>query len=188
MKALVVYESMFGNTHLIADAVAEGLQSAGSAGVCRAHDVTAALLEGVDLVVVGSPTHAWSLPSHRTRIGAVQDVDKHPDHQLAPGATESGVREWLESLPPDVGVCAGIFDTRINKPKVLTGTATRSLSRKVRQHGFELIADPESFVVVDTDGPLVDGEIERARNWGMALTSALQRHLDSVEAAQASVP
>jgi flavodoxin len=177
MKALVVYESMFGNTRLIADAVADGLRSAATTVVSRAHDVTAAQLADVDLVVVGSPTHAWGMPSHHTRVGAVRDVEKHPDHELAAGATESGVREWLATLPKEVGAFAAIFDTRINKPKVITGTATRSLRRKVLQHGFTLIDDPQSFVVVDTDGPLIEGELARAREWGEALVALLERQV-----------
>jgi hypothetical protein len=169
MKALVVYESMYGNTRHIAEAIAEGLRCSIPAEVVLAHDAGALDLDGVELVVAGAPTHAWGLSRRRTREGAAVDATKHPDHLLESLATKTGVREWLHDLARHSGVRGAAFDTRLDKPKVVTGSAARAIQRGLHRAGVSVIAKPQSFVVTGMAGPLGSGEIERANQWGEEL-------------------
>ena len=102
MKAVVVYESMYGNTHLIADAIGEGLRTTGEAVVVSVHDADASLVAGADLMVVGGPTHVHGMSRPTTRDAAVAAADQ-PESSLTmdPDAEGPGVREWLESLHQD---------------------------------------------------------------------------------------
>ena len=168
MRALVVYESMFGNTRHVAEAVARGL---GPADAVRTVPVTQAHEENLsdyDLVVVGGPTHAHGMSRESTRHGAVEQAEK-PDSGLTlePDAESEGVREWLDSLPAGGGKAAS-FDTRIDMAAVLTGRAGKGIAKKLRKHGFELVADPESFLV-DKQSKLEPGEEDRAEQWGRSL-------------------
>jgi hypothetical protein len=169
MKALVVYESMFGNTRHIAEAIAAGLCSSIQTEVKLARDAGDEDLEGVGLVVVGGPTHAWGLSGTRSREGAVADAAKHPDHLLDTQPLGPGVREWLHGLATHHGCFAAAFDTRFDKPKAVTGCAARKIQRRLHRSGFTTLAEPHSFVVTGMAGPLVLGEVERAEQWGQAL-------------------
>lgn len=172
MKALVVYESMYGNTRHIAEAVAEGLRSSIPTEIMLARDAPAFDFDQVELVVVGAPTHAWGLSRPRTREGAAVDASKHPDHLLESAHIGPGVREWLKDLKHS-GTCrSAAFDTRLDKPKFFTGSAARAVQRGLRTAGFSAIGKPHSFTVTGMAGPLAPGEAERARQWGetMGLT------------------
>lgn len=169
MKALVVYESMFGNTRHIAEAIAEGLSSSIPTEVLLARDAGNDDLEGVGMVVVGGPTHAWGMTGSRSREGAVADAAKHPDHLLDTQALGPGVREWLHDLDRHHGCYATAFDTRFDKPKALTGSAARKIQHRLHRSGFSTLAEPHSFVVTGMAGPLAPGEVERATQWGHAL-------------------
>jgi hypothetical protein len=81
------------------------------------------------------------------------------------------VREWLASAPTDIRRAAA-FDTRINKGWV-PGSAARGIAKRLRKLGAILVADPESFRVVGTQGPLAAGELDRARRWGEQLATAI---------------
>jgi hypothetical protein len=164
MRALVVYESMFGNTKVVADAVADGLAT-------RLHvtavEVSAAptAMDDVALVVVGGPTHAFGM----SRPGTRQDAAKQSQRPLVSAGI--GLREWLDTVQgASPGVAAAAFDTRIEKPR-LPGSAARAAERRLRRLGFRIAARPASFYVAGTPGPLVDGEPERARRWGEHLGS-----------------
>ena len=172
MKALVVYESMFGNTRHIAEAIAAGLSSLVPTEVVLARDAGDDDLEGVGLVVVGGPTHAWGLSGTRSREGALADAAKHPDHLLETKPLGPGVREWLHDLDRHHGCYAAAFDTRLDKPTVLTGSAARKIQRRLHRAGLSTLAEPHSFVVTGMAGPLALGEIERATQWGQALGGA----------------
>ena len=177
MRAIVVYESMFGGTLRIAEAVAAGLTSTFEARVVRASDVGPQDLDGVDLIVVGGPTHAWSMSRPSTRKGA-PDYARKPGSglDLEPGADISpGVREWLESLS-HLPAAAAAFDTRIAMPAVFTGRASKAIARGLARSGARLIAPPESFLV-DKKSHLLGNETERARVWGAELASAYLRSL-----------
>ena len=162
MRVLVVYESMFGNTEAIARAVADGLS--GRMDV-ELHEVAkASVSEGVDLIVAGGPTHAFSLSRPSTREDAIAQG-------AARGKESIGVREWLGHLPRATKVESfAAFDTRIDKVRRLPGSAAAKAARIARRLGYAS-AGHESFYVSDTAGPLVHGELERARTWGVLLAA-----------------
>jgi hypothetical protein len=168
MRTLVVYESMFGNTRHVADAIARGLESAGTVTtvpVTRAGDED---LSDYDLVMVGGPTHVHGMSRESTRRGAVETAHKpNSAVTLEPDAESEGIREWLDSLPPSHGKAVA-FDTRADAPPLLTGRASKGICRKLRLRGFDLVADSESFLV-DKESRLEDGEESRAEQWGRTL-------------------
>jgi hypothetical protein len=168
----VVYESMYGNTHVVAEAIGDGLQGSAEVAVVPVGDADRALLEGADLVVVGGPTHAHSMTRPTTRKAAIDDAHDHPDKHLTvdPDAEGDGVREWLAALG-ELGGRAAAFDTRIDGPPVLTGRASKGIAKRLREHGFALVTEPESFLVTK-HSELEPGEAERARAWGAALAAA----------------
>ena len=175
MRAVVVYESMYGNTRLIAEAIADGLRPAADVRTACVLHIDENVLDGVDLVVVGGPTHAWSMSRPSTRSGASLNVHK-PDSDLVlePGADSGdGVREWLAKLE-QVHARAAAFDTRINSPVLVTGRASKGISRQLSRAGMTVVAPPESFLV-DKKSHLVPGEVERATAWGGRLATQVDR-------------
>jgi hypothetical protein len=87
-----------------------------------------------------------------------------------PGREEFGLREWLTALPSrHAHTKLATFDTKIDKMRHLPGSAAKGAAKAGRHHGFDLAVPPESFFVHDTAGPLVDGELDRARAWGQRL-------------------
>jgi len=126
------------------------------------------LLEDADLLVVGGPTHAHGISRDSTRQAAVAVAHK-PEKELTldPDAEGEGLREWFTSLPT-LRAKAAAFDTRIDMPAVLTGRASKGISRLLRKHGFDLAAEPESFLVT-TESHLEAGEATRAVEWGKQL-------------------
>lgn len=165
MKSVVVYESWFGNTRQIAEAIAAELRRAGEVALATVDDPLPPL-DGVDLVVVGAPTHAHALSSASTRRGALQ---RRGESRQA----GRGIRGWLRSLPEADGRAAAAFDTRIDKPVFLVGSASRGIGRRLERRGHVLVSRPQSFLVVDMEGPLADGELDRARAWAATLAGAL---------------
>ncbi len=172
MHAVVVYESMFGNTHVIADHVAQGLGSRMETTVVPVHDATAALIGDADLVVVGGPTHVHGMSSKRSRDGAKEIAAKDDDVDLDPDAEGEGLRDWFDDLSPDTSSSAAAFDTRIHATVVLTGQASKGIAKRLRRHGFDLVCDPESFFV-DKENRLEADEAERAEAWGRSLAAAV---------------
>jgi hypothetical protein len=168
MRALVVFESMFGNTRTIAEAIAEGLGTGFDVEVVEVADAPDRVPEGTDLVVAGGPTHAFGMSRVSTRRAAVE--------QGAPGDTvvATGIREWLAELRPASVPLAATFDTRVKRP-ALPGSAARRMARRLRRLGVPLAASAVSFWVEGTPGPLVAGERERAVRWGRELAVQLTR-------------
>jgi hypothetical protein len=166
MRALVVYESMFGSTRQLAEAIAEGLGATIDVRVERAAHAEQGLMTDVDLLVVGAPTHAHRMPRVSTRKGAPDYVLKiRNDLVLEEGAVAGpGVREWLGSLSSASKLGAG-FDTRVRGPSILTGRASRGITRLMTRIGITVVVPPESFLV-DSFSKLVPGEVDRARLWG----------------------
>jgi hypothetical protein len=167
MKALVVYESMFGNTEKVARAIATGLESFGAVQVVDAAHAPTELPDDVTVVVAGGPTHAFSM----SRPGTRADAEK----QGAPHSDGAGLREWLDALPSGHHTQKiATFDTRVTKVRHLPGSAAKSAGKSAKRHGFAALAPAESFYVEDLTGPLVDGELDRASAWGRALAASLQ--------------
>ena len=174
MKAVVVYESMYGNTHLVADAVAEGMRSVTADVVGVAH-VSDEVLAGADVVVVGGPTHVHGMSRPSTRHAAAEDAQK-PDRdlELEPDAEGEGLREWFDavgSLPS----LAAAFDTRLDAPVIVTGRASKGIAKRLRRHGSELLDEPRSFLVTK-ENHLEEHEVEEARSWGRRLGVAASEH------------
>jgi hypothetical protein len=168
MKVVVVYESMFGNTHVIASAIGRGLEAAGEdVLVVPVHEADGPLLAGAELVVVGGPTHAHSMSRESTRASAAEMAAKDHTLILEEDADGEGLREWFETVARS-GAKAAAFDTRISIPAVLSGRASKAINRQLQHHGFNVVADPESFLVTK-ENHLEPGEEARAEQWGGAL-------------------
>lgn len=171
LSALVVYESFFGNTESIARAVASGLRLEGVAtSAVDVAEIQDAQLGGLDLLVVGGPTHAFALSRPQTRAEAIA---RGGDTRYA----TRGLREWLSDLPLQPGThLAATFDTRVSKVRHLPASAARSAAHLLRQHRFTLVSRPTGFVVQDVEGPLEIRQMERAISWGRSLArEATQR-------------
>ena len=165
MRSLVVYESWFGNTQQIAERIALALQEEGEVQLLAVDDAVPPL-EDVDLLVVGGPTHAHGLSGKRTRQAALD--------QGGFGEVGIGVRGFIADLPNGAhGPRVAAFDTRADKPVLLVGSAAKGIARRLREHGYRLAAEPESFFVDGTTGPLETGELERAGDWGKKLTNGV---------------
>jgi hypothetical protein len=165
-RALVVFESMFGNTRTIAETIREGLSSGFATDLIEVSQAPVQISEDVSLLVVGGPTHAFGLTRERTRADAAMQAE---GPLVSPGI---GLREWLADVEVGTrGIRAVTFDTRIDKPRV-PGSAARGAEKRLRRLGFAIAAPAESFYVTGTKGPLVGGEAERAREWAAGLARA----------------
>jgi hypothetical protein len=166
MRALVVFESMFGNTQRIAEAIGRGLRARLPVDVVEVGSAPETLPGDVGLVVVGGPTHAFGLSTAKTRQSAAA--------QAAGGVVSRtmGVREWVDRLHAPSGVPAATFDTHIDKTW-FPGAASKRLEKALRGLGFRTLAAPTSFYVHDSAGPLVGGEVERAELLGRRLGEEL---------------
>jgi hypothetical protein len=160
MTTLVVHESMFGNTRTVARAIAQDLPR--PVEVMDVADAPPSLPADVDLLVVGGPTHAFSMSRSSTRHdAATQGADA--------GHEGRGIREWLAELPPTPHVAVATFDTRVAKARRLPGSAARSASKVVARRRLGHVIDVESFYVDGVSGPLLEGEVDRARAWARSL-------------------
>lgn len=149
MNVLVVYHSQFGNTERVARAIAAHLEALGTVRVESVHDSTSLDLSGVDLLVIGGPTQGH-------------------------GASQA-LRAWVDGVPEAAlrGMAIATFDTRLRWPLFLSGSAARSIAKLLERNGAHLVVPPESFLVVGSEGPLADGEIERAGDWAKALAASV---------------
>ncbi len=165
--AWVVYESMFGNTQRIARAIAEGL---GSGHEVALHEVSKApdvVTDDVALLVVGGPTHGFTLSTGKSREQA---------REQAGGRIISvwrGLREWLSGVELLGRPCVAVFDTKVGHPRWFWGSAARRARKELEHKGGVLLRPPESFYVHFKAARLSDlllpGELERARTWGASL-------------------
>jgi len=155
MKALVIYDSAFGNTEKVAQAMGEALGSQTDVEVLRVTDVQPEQLRGLNVLIVGSPTQAFQpLPA---------------------------IKDFLKSIPTQglAGVKVAAFDTRLSMDDIespvgrfvlrffvkLFGYAAKPIADRLTKKGGELMIPPEGFFVEDTEGPLKRGELERAVGW-----------------------
>ncbi|BFV60652.1 flavodoxin family protein [Kitasatospora sp. CMC57] len=178
MHAVIVYESMYGNTRRIAEAVAEGVHEAAPDADVRCLEVSAAgpeVTRSADLLVVGGPTHMHGMSSGLSRRLAASPKarkDEGPESPSGsrpePVAATPGLRSWFHALPDAGSVAhAAAFDTRGEARG--SGGAAGGIARRLAHHHFDLVADPEGFVVQGAEGPLREGELARAREWGRQL-------------------
>jgi flavodoxin len=151
MKAMVIYDSVFGNTEQIARAIGNALGSEEETGILRVGNVKPGQLAGLELLIVGSPTRGFQ-------------------------PTEA-MQDFLKSVPKNSlkGVHAAAFDTRIAVDDIDSsigrffvktfGYAAKPIADRLQQKGADLILPPEGFYVKGTEGPLKEGELERAADW-----------------------
>lgn len=174
MRALVVYESMFGNTHRIAEAIGAGFPDGSLVEVVSVHDAPERLPDDLDVLVVGGPTHVHGMSRPSTREAAEQQATDR-GLTMDPDAAGDGIREWLEDLtaPVPAGVRGAAFDTRASGPPVLTGRASKGIAKHLRHHGVEVVADPESFLVT-RETELAPDELDHARAWGARIADAVR--------------
>jgi hypothetical protein len=166
MKALVVYESFFGNTELVAQAITKGLSEHGEVEMVEVSKAPAELAEPVDLIVIGGPTHAFSMTRQSTREEALRQGATR-------GSTDVGVREWLENLHRGRHAeLVATFDTKGEKVRHLPGSAARTVANALHRLGYRTAVKPMSFFVQGVSGPLLDGELGRAQAWGERLGMA----------------
>ncbi|WP_037305832.1 flavodoxin family protein [Amycolatopsis orientalis] len=168
MQVLVVFESMFGNTEIVARAIGKGLAASCEVDVVNVDDAPAHW-DGLGLLVAGGPTHAHGMSRSGTRKGAWQQVE---------GGVRSatGIREWLSALPKaERRVLVATFDTRIRKARWLTGSAAVGARKLLLKRRGIPLAPPESFFVdVGKNATILcEGEQERAEAWGALLAARL---------------
>jgi len=156
MNAVIVYESLWGNTAAVARAVAEGMGP--GARAVTTDEATPAVVAAADTLVVGAPVIAFGLASEKTRDG-IKDPANPPD------TAHPSLKSWLEALP-DGHASAAAFETRLWwSPRGATGPIERGL----KGAGYNVVAKSERFVVEGKYGPLREGELDRARAWGRSL-------------------
>ena len=176
MRALVVYESMYGNTQVTAGNIADGLRGDYEVTLVPLAEATAELVAGADLLVAALRPTCTGCRARRARRMAAQAAAKEGSGlRMAPGARGPGMRDWLKDLGRRDGLAAA-FDTRLNGVPAFTGRASRPIAKLLKRHGRRLVAAPESFLV-GSQNTLLDGEAARARRWGMLLGAVSKTYL-----------
>jgi len=150
MNSIVIYGSRFGNTQKVAEAIADALRERGDVRLLPAEEGSAVVPDRGDLLVVGGPTES---------------------HTLTPA-----VRWYLEALRPRGlwGVTAAAFDTRVDWPRWLSGSAAHPIARMLCRLGANMVGSEGSFLVTRQNPALLPGEVERARAWAAALAEAAE--------------
>lgn len=172
MRAVVIYESMYGNTHVIADAIGRGLATGNEVTVIPVAEATPDLFDEADLVVAGGPTHVHGMSGARSRQAAMEAAHKDGSKlALEPHAQGPGLRDWFGAVGQIRG-CGAAFDTRVDGPAVLTGRASKAIAKLLDRHGLTGIAPAQSFLVTK-DNQLRPGEEDRAEQWGRKLAAKL---------------
>lgn len=173
MNALVVYESLWGNTAEVARAIAEGLGE-GASAVATAQASTDRVL-AARLLVAGAPVHMGKLPTERSRDKALErscNPERWPD-LAPPDLSAPPLADWLASLPKHADRAFGAaFDTR--SMGRWTGSANTRIARALKRAGYRWVDEPLGFIVLNQDGPLFEGELDRALAWGARLAELLE--------------
>ena len=165
MKTLVVYESHWGNTAAIARAIAEGIGP--EARALSTADATGAAVEGVDLIVAGSPLLGFALPTEAMLKNIGDHAGRDP---TPPDLSGPSMRSWLETLPKGNGRAAA-FETRIWWSP---GSAAKTILQRLAALGYRPVDKGQRFIVEGKYGPLREGELAKARAWGATLAQARQ--------------
>jgi menaquinone-dependent protoporphyrinogen IX oxidase len=158
MKAIVVYESLWGNTAAIARAIAEGIGP--EARALSTAEATAVVTADADLIVAGAPLHAFRLSTDKIRD--TLSTKKDEKAPTPPNLSHPSMRTWLASIPKGKGK-ASAFETRF---KWSPGGAAGSIMGGLKRAGYSKAAKPRKFLVAGIYGPLKNGEVERAKAWG----------------------
>lgn len=167
MRVIVAYESMYGNTHQVASAIASGFDSTDDVIVVPVSEL--GTNPEADVLVVGMPTHAHGLPRPASRRAAIEGAHSATgDLPVDPTADGSGVREWLPTVTNEVARRVATFDTRFHAPSWLAGHPARRVLRDLTKGGARRLAPAQSFYV-DKNEHLRPGELERAKQWGSNL-------------------
>ena len=163
MKAIVVYESHWGNTAAIARAIAEGLGP--EARALSTAEATGEAVAGADLIVAGAPLLGFSLPTESMLKGLGSNAGRDP---TPPDLSHPSMRSSIDALSAGNGRAAA-FETRIWWSP---GSAAKSILGKLEAAGYRPAAKPQRFVVQGKYGPLRQDELEKARAWGAELARA----------------
>jgi Flavodoxin len=173
MRALVVYESMYGNTKRVAEAIADGVAKHMAVEAVEVSLAPNVIDPSIDLLLVGGPTHVHGMTSAFTRTQAIKEART----QIV--SEGIGLREWLDRVHLTVtSTPAAAFDTRIRKSTILTGSAAHGYAKRLRALGFRVLEPAESFFIstkAPQDDALLEGELERARIWG----TEIAKHVDA---------
>ncbi len=161
MKAVVIYESLWGNTAAVARAIAEGLGP--DARALSTGEATPQALEGADLVVAGAPLLGFRLPTEGMRESTRKEA-------RPPDLSSPSMRSWLGAIPRGHARSAA-FETRF---RWSPGSAAGAIDKGLQAAGYARLAPPAKFLVQGKYGPLRDGELDRARAWGASLARAMQ--------------
>ena len=163
-RALIIVESYFGNTRAIAEAVAAGLLDGGAeAQVVDVDQAPSTLPAGLDLLVLGAPTHNRGLPTATSRAKACE--------QKGTRGSSHGIGEWLGStaLPASLNISA--FDTVISRGW-LSGSAAKAIAKTLQRRQGQRTVSVRSFVVTASKGPLATGQETDAHSWGRELAAS----------------
>jgi flavodoxin len=152
VRALILFDSKYGNTQRIAEEIAIVLDQRYDVTLQHA-DSAEPIDERPDLLIVGSPTH------HRNPTDAI-------------------LRE-IRSLSAEVldNVATAAFDTRYDRPRFLTGAASLGIARRLNRRGAAIEIPAQSFYVSAAEGPLLPGEIERAHQWAQQVLYTVRPNL-----------
>jgi hypothetical protein len=165
MNAVVVFESLWGNTAAVAQAIAEGIGH--GARAMPTSEARGAVIAEAELIVAGAPLLAFRLPTDAIR----ESIGSDPSHAAnPPDLTHPSMRSWLAALPTGSGSCAA-FETRIWWSP---GSSAKAIQRALVGAGYRAVAAPQRFVVTGKYGPLKAGELARARTWGETLAQAMR--------------
>jgi len=166
MNAIVVYQSLWGNTAAIAHAIAAGIGS--GARALSTAEATAAAASGADLIVAGAPLLGFSLPSDGMLNMIGSDKSKY---KAAPDVSQPSMRSWLAALPAGNGRRFAAFETRIWWSP---GSAAGGIERGLEHAGYRRLAQARRFLVGGAEGPLRGGELDKAKAWGAELARAMK--------------
>ncbi len=163
MYAVVVYESHWGNTAEIARAIAEGFGP--EARALTTDEATREVVADADLVVAGAPLMVFRLPTDKV----LDKVATDHDAPMPADVSHPSMRAWLEGLPHGHGRAAS-FETRF---RWSPGGATDAIDRRLAAAGYRVVDKGHRFLVKGSYGPLRDGELQRARQWGAELAASM---------------
>jgi flavodoxin len=160
MKVMVVYDSMYGNTERIARAIGEALGPPAEVGVYRVGEVRPEQLAGLDLLVVGSPTQRFNATPATSSLLNGLPPEALKGSRVAAFDTRF-TREHMKSVSSFLAISAGFAGD--------SAYAAKHIASALKKKGGELVAPPQGFYVSDTEGPLLEGELQRAADWARQL-------------------